>query len=172
MSVPADSLSARLREARVGLEWKQKDLAARISVSQAAISQFERGNTKALSLAKVREAAQAVGLELDSTARDARDGQVLKYCENPDCLANVAYRSGGRNIVRPRHVLADPEQTTHCTECGGLLMDHCPDDDCQRPVEDGAFCAGCGTAYVPVADRDADRISELERVRAMTRVRA
>lgn len=176
-----ESLAVEMRLARLGRALKQADLARQLAVSQAAISQFERGNTTALSFAKIRQAAEILGVDLDAgeAATPPPHQPLLKFCERPDCLANVRYDGPRRTIVRPRLTFAPAGETTHCAECGDLLLDHCPNDDCGRPVGEGSFCTACGTPYVPLdggegrlAPAGGERQSELERIRDLTRTRS
>ena len=143
-----DALCGMIRHARRAASLKQSDLARMLSVSQAAVSQYERGNAKALSFAKIQQAAEALGVELMEQPGLSGDGELLKYCEHPHCLANVTFQGHQRLIVRPRLTRASAATPTFCPECGDLLMDHCPNEDCGRPVQEGSFCTACGGAYI------------------------
>ncbi|MBI4880657.1 MAG: helix-turn-helix domain-containing protein [Planctomycetes bacterium] len=174
----SESLPWKLRQARLERSIKQVELARQLGVSQAAVSQFERGNTSALSFAKIKDAARVLGLDLLREREAAVESRALMYCERADCLANVAYTRGGKTIVRPRMTLAAAGMASYCCECGELLLDHCPNEDCAQPVSEGSFCAACGTAYVPPAaagggeNGQADgRGRDLERIRELTRPR-
>ncbi|MFH0945804.1 MAG: helix-turn-helix domain-containing protein [Planctomycetota bacterium] len=175
-----DKLAEELRQARRAASMKQTDLARQLDVSQAAVSQFERGNASALSFPKIQLAAAILGVELNGPAEAAPTGQILKYCEHPDCLANVTFQGHHRLIVRPRLSRAPAESPTFCPECGELLMDHCPNEECGRPVQEGSFCTDCGTAYVALGGalprqegRPGQTLSEedLDRILRHTRVR-
>lgn len=175
-----DRLSEELRQARRLASMKQVDLARQLSVSQAAVSQFERGNSSALSFPKIQMAAAILGVELTEPTDAAPSGEILKYCEHPHCLANVTFQGHQRLIVRPRLSRAPAESTTFCPECGEMLMDHCPNEECSRPVQEGSFCTDCGTAYVAVdsmlqkeAGMPGQTLSEtdLDRILRHTRVR-
>ncbi len=168
------SLCDALRDARRGKGLKQSELAAQLDMSQAAISQLERGNTSAVSFETIQRVARALGVEVPAPEPDEDDAVALKYCEHPDCLANVAYGGGGAHrgpIVRPRMTRAAKDETTWCGECGGILMDHCRNEECGRPVAEGSFCMGCGTAYVRPGQENAGH-AERERVLRLTRPRA
>ncbi len=172
----AESLPWKLRQARLERSIKQTELAQQLGVSQAAVSQFERGNTSALSFAKIKDAARVLGLDLLREREEAADARALMFCEHADCLANVAYSRGSKTIVRPRMTLAAAGVASHCCECGELLLDHCPNEDCAQPVAEGSFCPACGTAYVrPAAaggngqagGRDVETIRELTQPRIL-----
>lgn len=142
------ALCGLIRHARRAASLKQSDLARLLAVSQAAVSQYERGNTSALSFAKIQQAAEALGVDLKEQLGLSPDGEVLKYCEHPHCLANVTFQGHQRLIVRPRLTRANAGTPTYCPECGDLLMDHCPNEECARPVQEGSFCTACGQAYI------------------------
>lgn len=175
-----ETLCAEIRLARTNAGLKQADLARQLGVSQAAVSQFERGNTTALSFARIRQAAEIVSVELEEDRREAGREQVLKFCEQSDCLANHSYQGPRRSIVRPLMVEASAAEATFCGECGDLLLDHCPNDECGRPINEGSFCRACGSAYVATdggqgrlttLEVDTGRRAEIDEVLRRTRVR-
>lgn len=147
-----ETLCRKLREARQASGMKQSELARHLDISQAAVSQYERGNVRAVARDTLLRACEI--LDVDSGLSDPAapaEGEGLKFCEHADCLANVAYPGRSGTIVRPRMTRAATSDPTYCPECGDLLMDHCRNDDCGRPVREGSFCTDCGTPYVPFA---------------------
>lgn len=143
-----DIVAREIRQARIERRWRQADLARRLGISQAAISQFERGNTRALSQDTVHRAAEILGVKLLARTEVPIDGTLLKYCEHPHCMANVPYQGPRGSVVRPRMTRAPVDETTYCPDCGDLLMDQCRNEDCGLPASEGSFCSGCGSSYV------------------------
>ncbi|MFG0320532.1 MAG: helix-turn-helix domain-containing protein [Planctomycetota bacterium JB042] len=165
---PIETLCRKLREARRASGMKQSELARHLDISQAAVSQYERGNSKAVARDTLLRACQILDVESGlAESGEPLEGEGLKFCEHADCLANVTYPGRSGPIVRPRMTRAGLEEATYCPECGDLLMDHCRNDDCGRPVAEGSFCTDCGTPYVPFAPaaEGLDRDEVLERTR-------
>ena len=162
---PIDPLARRLREARLAAGWKQSELAARLEISQAAVSQYERGNTRAVGRETLARACELLGVDAPaaSPAPPSADApETLKFCEHADCISNVPYEGRRGAIVRPRMTSAPVGEPTFCPECGEILMDHCRDEACGARVREGSFCMDCGLPYVkveriqaPSVDRDA-----------------
>lgn len=147
---PIEVLCGKLREARRASGMKQSDLARHLDISQAAVSQYERGNTKAVARDTLRRASEILGVEAPTHDPGLpSEGDGLKFCEHADCLANVVYEGRRGAIVRPRMTRAPREEPTYCHECGDMLMDHCRNDDCGSPVCEGSYCGDCGSPYVP-----------------------
>lgn len=88
---------------------------------------------------------------------------VLWFCPNCNCLSNVPYVVGSDIFYRPvhRHHLRFGNR---CVECGEILETRCP--VCGAPVNEGACCAFCGSAYVtPVLPSEIDIYAYAEKRR-------
>lgn len=77
------------------------------------------------------------------------------YCPNCHCPSNVPYTVDGHLFYRPSRAIASPDGGLRCTQCGELLEMRCP--VCGAPLNDGACCSVCGSAYVtPVLPEGVD----------------
>jgi hypothetical protein len=80
------------------------------------------------------------------------------YCPNCQCPSNVPYVVEGRLFYRPSRTMASPNGGTRCTQCGEILEMRCP--LCGAPLNDGACCGVCGSAYVtPTLGEDVDVVA-------------
>jgi len=43
----------------------------------------------------------------------------------------------------------------YCNGCGSLLIQHCPNPECKKPIDSSLteFCRYCGVSYLPYLDR-------------------
>ena len=146
------SLGNQIREARLQRHLSQSALARKVGCKQSALSMFEGGRQTALNAQVIGKLCAELGL-LPPNAQElaAADGvgeravQVRSFCPNPECPSNLPMAVGGRNLLVPRgHVLGEGEY--HCAWCGEVLERACP--ECGAPVNEGAFCSHCGTAYL------------------------
>lgn len=146
----------RLRRLRRHLGWTQQELARRLGVSQAAVSQFERGQERALSREKSDLAFELLGSAPgeDGPSAGGEGGLVAKFCEHPDCPSNRLVEGPRGIAVRPAIRWAAADRLTYCPECGEILMDRCPNEECGSPVREGAFCMDCGSAFVAPPGRN------------------
>lgn len=151
------------KEARKAKGLNQSALARVLGCQQSAISMFEGGQSTKLSDETVRKMADFLGVEMpkgesekESTdavvpvAQACGEGVVgvlaRGYCPNGHCPSNIPYVVEGRLFYRPNRVLASPTGGVRCTQCGEVLEMRCP--VCGAPLNDGACCAVCGSAYV------------------------
>ena len=147
----------RFKEVRQAKGYNQSALARMVGCKQSAISMFEAGMTTKLSDDTVKKIADVLGISLEDKAEapnDALPAQaqlppdtiVHGYCTNCECPSNVPYVVSGHLFYRPLRHISSPTGGTHCTQCGELLETRCP--TCGAPLNDGACCASCGSAYV------------------------
>lgn len=152
----------------------QSALARAIGCQQSAISMFEGGMATKLSDETVHKMADFLGIKLEDELKTAKEtnqsladsggtsGATLAvqrgYCPNCHCPSNVPYVVEGRLFYRPSRAVAAPTGGTRCTQCGEVLEMRCP--VCGSPLNEGACCAVCGSAYVtPVLPEGLDYIA-------------
>lgn len=140
-----------------------------VGCKQSAVSMFEAGMTTKISDETVKKMADVLGVSLEpkigmpqetptSYVQSPTASIVHGYCPNGDCPSNVPYMVGGRLFYRPMRLVASPIGGIYCTQCGELLETRCP--SCGAPLNDGACCASCGSAYVtPVISGEANLVS-------------
>ncbi len=162
----------KFKEARKAKGMNQSALARILGCQQSAISMFEGGMSTKLSDETVQKMAEVLGVKLEEETRKAApavpastvqassavDGltQIARgYCSNCHCPSNVPYVVDGRLFYRPSRALAAPTGGARCAVCGEVLEMRCP--VCGAPLNDGACCAVCGSAYVtPVLPEGVD----------------
>ena len=141
----------RIAEARRSKGMTQSTLAKAAGCMQSAVSMFEKGDPSKLADATVEKIAGLLGVSLEegaeeSAAAPAAHAHVRGFCPNCGCPSNVPFAVDGRVLFRPVRELASPDGGPRCAECGEVLETRCP--ACGAPLNDGACCAACGTAYV------------------------
>ena len=145
----------RFKEARQAKGYNQSALARMAGCKQSAVSMFEAGMTTKLSDETVKKIADILGVSLEEkpeVPQVALQSQmspsmaVHGYCPSCECPSNVPYVVGGHILYRPMRHVSSPTGGKHCTQCGELLETRCP--TCGAPLNDGACCASCGSAYV------------------------
>jgi transcriptional regulator with XRE-family HTH domain len=137
----------RVREQR-GLS--QRDLAARLRISQTAVSRYESGETGVLSDEKLADLCRELGLDPDDIPPDT----ATVFCENPNCIRNSLFTNGHTLAARPQMQVVPAEGEFCCESCGWLLARCCPNEDCRASPRDGAaFCHNCGTPLVDMKKR-------------------
>ena len=163
-------ICAKFKEARKAKGLNQSALAQAVGCKQSAVSMFEAGMATKLSDEAVGKMAEVLGLDLpamlkaDEERRKARGGmdvlpmmtagvvspgdvQIVRgYCPNCQCPSNAPYVVDGRLLYRPARLMASPEGGARCVQCGEVLEMRCP--SCGAPLNDGACCGVCGSAYV------------------------
>ena len=158
----------RLAKARRAKGLRQTELAARVGCTQSALSMFEGGQPTKLSEETVRKRSEVLGVPLqEETPAKATlipcgfqesPNIVHGFCPNCQCPSNVPYVVNGRLFCRPSRKVASPTGGLRCTQCGELLEMCCP--TCGAPLNDGACCAACGSAYVtPVLAEGIDMVA-------------
>lgn len=165
------SIGSQIKEARQKRHLSQSALARKVGCKQSALSMFEGGRMTALNAQVIGKLCAELGLlppqagELESTGEVAVGGRVRVFCPNGECPGNLPVRMGGRVVMVPRAHLAE-EGEHHCRWCGEVLERACP--ECGAPVNEGAFCVHCGTAYVAVerVDNMTERLQLSERIMA------
>lgn len=168
------------KEARKAKGLNQSALARAVGCQQSAISMFEGGMSTKLSDEAVNKMAEVLGLDLtallkqeEEKKKEADQGSSISinvqpevatsfvvqgYCPNCHCPSNVPYVVDGHLFYRPSRGVASPKGGTRCTQCGELLEMRCP--VCGAPLNDGACCAVCGSAYVtPVLPEGVDPVT-------------
>ncbi len=156
----------KFKKARQAKGYNQSALAHMVGCKQSAISMFEAGMTTKLSDETVKKIADLLGVSIEEKQEVPHvaltshmqlpvAAGVHGYCPNCDCPSNVPYVVGGHLLYRPLRHVSSPTGGTHCTQCGELLETRCP--TCGAPLNDGACCASCGSAYVtPIVPEETD----------------
>lgn len=159
----------KFREARKAKGMNQSALAHELGCQQSAISMFEGGMTTKLSDETVRKMADFLGVKLEEEKKPEPVPSSLQpvqpvlqsivvargFCPNCHCPSNVPYVVEGRLFYRPSRAIASPTGGVRCAQCGEVLEMRCP--VCGAPLNDGACCAVCGSAYVtPVLPEGVD----------------
>lgn len=168
------SLGEQIKTARLKRHLSQSALARKVGCKQSALSMFEGGRTTALSAQVIGKLCDALdllppsGAELEAAA-DAHLTQVKQgervFCPNPDCPCNLPMQIGERILLVPKAKYATQGEV-HCAWCGEVLERLCP--ECGNPINNGAFCAKCGSPYlsdVP-STLDPQRIAQSQQVMA------
>lgn len=176
----------KFKEARKAKGYNQSTLARMVGCKQSAVSMFEAGMPTKLSDETVRKIADILGVSLEDNPEAPQVAltphsqlsfatAVHGYCPSCECPSNVPYVVGGHLFYRPLRRVSSPTGGTHCTQCGELLETRCP--TCGAPLNDGACCASCGSAYVtPTLPEGTDLITyvrvrneEIERLIAFSK---
>lgn len=174
----------KFKEARKAKGYNQSALARMVGCKQSAVSMFEAGMATKLSDETVKKIADILGICLDERPDASQDespsqvemssaAAVHGYCPNCECPSNVPFVVCGHLFYRPMLRVSSPTGGTHCAQCGELLEIRCP--TCGAPLNDGACCASCGSAYVtPTVPEETDlatyvrsRNEEIERFIAL-----
>lgn len=123
---------------------------------------FEGGMSTKISDDTVKKISEFLGVPLveekeetpvSSVTMPVGDG-VLGFCPNCNCLSNIPYAVGNDLFYRPTHHY-HVRTGNRCVDCGEILETRCP--VCGAPVNEGACCAACGSAYVtPVLSEGID----------------
>ena len=156
MSNVSKELCLRFAEARRAKGLRQTELSSRVGCTQSALSMFEGGQPTKLSEDTVRKLSEVLGVPLQEeslpsgvqvpSAPCEEQIVVRGFCPDCHCPSNVPYVVGGRLFYRPSRKVAAPTGGVRCVQCGELLETRCP--ACGAPLNDGACCAACGSAYV------------------------
>jgi len=162
-------IGLKFKEARKAKGLNQSALAHAMGCMQSAISMFEGGMTTKLSDETVQKMASFLGVSLETQPEKVEVDEsvpvlalnsvasviVRGYCPNGHCYSNVPYAIDGRLFYRPSRAVATPTGGKYCAVCGELLEMRCP--VCGAPLNEGACCAVCGSAYVtPVLPEGTD----------------
>ena len=139
----------KFKDARRALGLTQTALAAEIGFRQEALSMFEKGNPTKLSAEYVEKLAKRLGIDIkdikeraESEERDISDGfEVMGFCPEKECPSNTSYSVCGRTFYR-----VTLQRGRYCAHCGEVLEKRCR--KCGQPLNEGACCTACGTAYV------------------------
>ena len=153
MASVTEQICFRFKEARKSKGLNQKALADAVGCKQSAISMFEAGMTGKLSDETVKKLSEYLGVPLEDPGNVVYGSPLTGntttergFCPNAKCPSNVPYVVDGRLFCRPSRHLASPIGGKRCVFCGDVLEMCCP--VCGAPLNDGACCAACGSAYV------------------------
>ena len=167
----------KFKEARKAKGLNQSALAHALGCQQSAISMFEGGMATKLSRETVEKMADFLGVKLEEEKKDDRrpdvDVHVLSpllglarirgFCPNCQCPSNVPYVVEGRLFYRPTRNGDVPADGVRCVHCGEVLEMSCP--VCGAPLNNGACCAVCGSAYVTPVLPDGVDVAAYARMR-------
>ncbi|MEL6430977.1 MAG: helix-turn-helix domain-containing protein [Planctomycetota bacterium] len=157
------SINQLCRARRLELGLSQAKLANSIGANQSQISEFERGDSTALSGAKIARLRESLGIDEEAALERRRAGRAV--CTNTSCPGNLPFVVGGEVTMRPR-VLEDSTDRC-CRLCGEILDYACP--ACEEPLTRGLNCPSCGAAYV-AAPTVSGRAEELRAWASVERV--
>ena len=165
----------KFKEARKAKGLNQSALARAVGCQQSAISMFEGGMVTKLSDETVGKLSEFLGVPLEekkkeppSTSADVVEpsagvvglltNHIHGYCPNGQCPSNIPYVVEGRLFYRPARSALAHASGKYCPHCGELLETRCP--VCGAPLNEGACCATCGSAYVtPVLPEGIDAMA-------------
>jgi transcriptional regulator with XRE-family HTH domain len=146
-----------IAEARRQKGLTQSAVAREAGCKQSAISMFESGVPGKLSQESIEKIAEIVGVNLKKiheTAASAVKVPVFErrlrgFCPSCQCFSNMPFVMDGRLFFRPDMNKASPAGGDRCAVCGEVLEKACP--VCSAPLNEGACCGVCGSAYVTPA---------------------
>ena len=167
-------ICGEFKKARNAKGLNQSALAKAVGCQQSAISMFEAGMSTKLSDEMVQKISEVLEVDLEKLrqteaahSKERSNGSqmvetvslsvpvVHGYCPNCHCPSNVPYTVDGKLFFRPSRGVASSNGGLRCTQCGELLELRCP--VCGAPLNDGACCSVCGSAYVtPVLPEGVD----------------
>lgn len=151
------SLGSQIKAARQQRHLSQSALARQVGCKQSALSMFESGRNTALNAQVIGKLCAALGLLAPSPAElqapPEHEAMERTFCPNASCPGNLPVKIGERVVLVPHKHFASAEER-HCAWCGEVLERACP--ECGAPVNEGAFCTHCGTAYFADAPKQAD----------------
>ncbi len=174
MATLSKEICFKFKEARKAKGMNQSSLAREVGCQQSALSEFEAGKTTKLSLETVQKLSKFLGVPLEEAKPDLPSAAVSTlntqfsavthgYCPNCHCPSNVPYVVEGQLFFRPSRKIASPMGGKRCTQCGEVLEMQCP--VCGAPLNDGACCGVCGSAYVTPTLPDGVDVSAYARSR-------
>ena len=171
----------KFKAARIAKGLNQTALAQAVGCKQSAISMFEGGMATKISDDTVKKISEFLGVPLVEEKEETvvpsvtmpRSEGVLGFCPNCNCLSNIPYAVGNDLFYRPTHH-HHAHVGNRCVDCGEILETRCP--VCGAPVNEGACCAVCGSAYVtPVLPEGIDffayakaRRDEIAQIRSLS----
>jgi len=153
----------------------QSELARQAGCRQSAVSMFESGHANALARPKIdallklleieRPAADEASGESPAVSVPLPDKETGRYCPVFDCPSNIPFTVRDTLLIKPQ--IPPAANARHCAFCGELLESACP--ECDAPVNSGACCTQCGTAYIshppPLAGEHPAAWAETQRTR-------
>ena len=167
------TLGSQIKEARQRRHLSQSALARLVGCKQSALSMYESGRTSALSAIIVGNLCKELGILPPTAAELAAEANFpvkteRTFCPNHDCPSNLPLTIGERTVLVPHEHHAGPD-ALHCPWCGEVLERACP--ECGAPLNEGAFCSHCGSAYLaPVSTPlDPSRAATSERIFAWSK---
>ncbi|HAS82175.1 MAG TPA: hypothetical protein DCS43_05745 [Verrucomicrobia bacterium] len=154
MTGTQNTMAQQVIEARRRKGVTQSELAHQIDCKQSAISMFERGHANALAQPKIEAALEFLGIPATAIIVPLPTGELEKgsptrrYCPVFDCPSNIPFSVQGALLVQPNPLAQPTHAGRYCAHCGELLESQCP--ECAAPLNPGACCVCCGTAYVNI----------------------
>ncbi|AGF71115.1 helix-turn-helix domain-containing protein [Corynebacterium halotolerans] len=116
-------VSDTLKHARVAAGLTQSEIAKQLDVSRSWISQFERGQTKGVALARILDIAEALGVTISldyEGAEEQPQGAVLPP-ETISPKGAVFHVRSGLDLVHQRQTVADAAQVAQPVELPELV---------------------------------------------------
>lgn len=116
-------VSDTFKHARVSAGLTQSEIAKQLNVSRSWISQFERGQTKGVALARVLDIAEALGVAISLDYEGAEEqpkGAVLPP-ETITPKGAVFHVRSGLDLVRQHQTVADAAQVAQPAEMSELV---------------------------------------------------
>lgn len=152
-------IGRHLAVARKKAKFTQKELAARLEVSQSQISSFESGKRDSLSNENVLKIMEF--LQVDLEALTETEQIVARLCPNENCPTVKVMFRGGKLTLRPCFFL---DNETYCPACGTVLISECRKKNCHVPIDSRRLCCrGCGTPYLIPTECELNRIPSRNR---------
>jgi transcriptional regulator with XRE-family HTH domain len=146
-------IAAEVRRLRNLKSMTQAEFAEQFGCSQGAISKFESGDIRAVSLEMIRRFCAFLNIGLDPTEfeRELPGAPKVVFCSVAGCPRNTPFLLKGCLHFQPWMIEAHTKTSIHCPGCGEPLSDCCPSRKCRAvPVAGAAFCMSCGVPLIGV----------------------
>lgn len=155
------NLARLITDARRKRGITQSELAQQVGCKQSAVSMLERGHESALAWPKVEAILKHLGIDIPKVTENASmpvthsstERPRLRYCPIYDCPSNIPFTVQQVLLIKPNPSVQPATGDKHCTYCGELLEQQCP--ECGSAVNNGACCAQCGTPYISIPPQNA-----------------
>lgn len=134
---------------------KQRELAAKLSVTPPMISYLMGGAGHKLGDAKVDLACEILGVDPAEFLSGGAEGSKLWLCSNPGCPRGFLLLESPETSWYMPWFSDKPRK--FCAGCAEKLTSICPQCG-ENIVERGAFCSACGKTFVTLPEDTASRV--------------
>ena len=146
-----EPLANAIRARRSALRFTQSEIARNLDITQAAISQVEQGELKAVSPETLQRLLKLLDISDAADSSSQIQPQTVACCPNPGCPVGIPFIKGTSIVFRPQFYQISPSETRYCTACGSALVTKCQTPSCSEPLVEGAsHCSHCGDPYCPL----------------------